>query len=143
MIPERAPSVMMTGTVIDAMTIYVAVVGRPMPMIKLAIAVINKSMNILPADRISTIWTIMLPIPIVTIPTTIPAHAVARATESILREPEIKPLPIVLIPSINALRIFFFSLLALIKERIIIITMSTTIALKAANLGVCLMTISS
>ncbi len=81
----------MTGAVMEAMTMYVAVVGSPIPIIRLTTAVIKSKRKTFPIARRSTICTIMLPIPMLTIPTMMPAVAVAMATVIMFRVPPTIP----------------------------------------------------
>ena len=85
----------------------------------------------------------MLPIPILTMPTTIPAVAVASATVSMLREPSIKPLPIRRTVSFTDVRIELFVRQAFSIERKRCTRARVTMALKAESFGLWRITISS
>ncbi|MBA7693230.1 hypothetical protein ES703_101806 [subsurface metagenome] len=86
-------------------------------------------------------------IPMKTIPTIIPAVAVASATVSIFLEPAINPSPMVLVPLITAF-ITAFAMFVLFPDALMIsrtktITIRTSIALKAARFGVWRITTNS
>ena len=70
---------------------YVAVVGRPIPIMRLAKAVMRRRRKKLPPARNSTTEDIIPPIPMLTMPTMIPAAAQASATAIMFIEPLTMP----------------------------------------------------
>ena len=137
--PYSSPTVTIIGAVNDAITMYVAVVGSPMPRSMLAMAVIRRRRKILPPEMFSTIWVIIPPMPIFTTPTIMPAAAQASATDIMFFEPWI--IPLAMSPAEEAIACLTPS--AFLSSWYIITPVSTSIALKAESSGECLSTTSS
>jgi hypothetical protein len=81
-----------TGAIKVATTTQLAVVGRPVPSTRQIKPVSTSMMTKFPADRNSTISVMTRPMPVnVTVPTIMPAVAVAMPTAVILRAPDPRP----------------------------------------------------